>query len=505
MPPRRATRLDAAADDGPREALHGALAEAERAMSTLLAAASAASACDADPLEETSLVRRVDALAVTLQSTRQVIVRDAMTALPLALPLPLAMQIWGLLPCDVRMRCREVCRAWRDALAEPRLWTVVKLTAAGGVVARITPALLLAVAARAGGQLERLHIAQAAELGAALTAVVAANTETLRLLRLKFGGSERATGIYDSGDALEEVLRAAPRQCVVEVNASLRYPVARTLLRTTPAPPFQALLRIRLLRIDGAGMNTGDVLALAAELAAHASLRELTLLSAPLRSFVALDAVVHAALTLRLTALKLVDCNMGVMSATALPRLLRGDALRHLTVVNSHYVVFDTHSAALLADALRSNRTLSSLVLIGIDLWRDVDAAAALFAALVGHASLTRIVLSGDFAAYEDEAAAGALLGALVAANSTRLCALDVDYNALGDIGLGPLVDALPRNTHLRELHCRCNQISDSFVHDKLIPSLAANTSLRLLSSSSFKADIFIKTRTAAMAAAARG
>ena len=66
--------------------------------------------------------------------------RDALTVLPLALPHTLTLRIWGALPCDVRLRCREVCPAWRDALAEPRLWSEVDLTETSGIVARVTPA-----------------------------------------------------------------------------------------------------------------------------------------------------------------------------------------------------------------------------------------------------------------------------------------------------------------------------------------------------------------------------
>ena len=98
--------------------------------------------------------------------------RDALTVLPLALPHALATRIWKSLPCDVRMRCREVARGWRDALAEPRRGVDLDLTAASGVVARVTPALLLAAAARAGGCLERLSLTYDRELQAALMVMV---------------------------------------------------------------------------------------------------------------------------------------------------------------------------------------------------------------------------------------------------------------------------------------------------------------------------------------------
>jgi len=47
--------------------------------------------------------------------------RDAATFA--SLPLPLAQRIFLALPADARGRASCVCRAWRDALAEPALWT----------------------------------------------------------------------------------------------------------------------------------------------------------------------------------------------------------------------------------------------------------------------------------------------------------------------------------------------------------------------------------------------
>ena len=106
--------------------------------------------------------------------------RDSLTVLPLALPLPLSRRIWSSLPCDVRLRCREVARAWRDALAEPRLWTELDLTMTSGIVARATPALLLAAAARAGGQLERLLVTNLDTMQPALLTVLHTNGTTSR-------------------------------------------------------------------------------------------------------------------------------------------------------------------------------------------------------------------------------------------------------------------------------------------------------------------------------------
>ena len=79
---------------------------------------------------------------------------------------------------------------------------------------------------------------------------------------------------------------------------------------------------------------------------------------------------------------------------------------------------------------------------------------------------------------------------------------LHVSDCALGDDGLGPLVDALPHNTHLRELGCMDYDMSAAFARDRLMPALTANTSLRRLISDNYEANEFISARTAAMVTA---
>ena len=79
---------------------------------------------------------------------------------------------------------------------------------------------------------------------------------------------------------------------------------------------------------------------------------------------------------------------------------------------------------------------------------------------------------------------------------------LHVSDCALGDDGLGPLVDALPHNTHLRELGCMDYDMSAAFARDRLMPALAANTSLQILQSGNSDADALVAARTATAAAA---
>ncbi len=82
----------------------------------------------------------------------------------------------------------------------------------------------------------------------------------------------------------------------------------------------------------------------------------------------------------------------------------------------------------------------------------------------------------------------------------------------LGDPALGPLVDALPRNTHLCSLDiARNGGISEAFAAQRLLPAVRANASLRELRASEVRnaapslatAVRLVKKRAAAEAAAA--
>ena len=182
---------------------------------------------------------------------------DALAVLPLALPHALAQRIWRSLPCDVRLRCREVCPTWRDALAEPRLWTELDLTATSGVVARLTPALLLAAAARAGGQLERLLVIYSEpQFHAALLLVFAANMDTLRRLRLECAPPLEHNLLYAKS---AELLRAVPRQCIVEADVAVRYEDAGQMLRNEPPFESVSLLSIQIVMNGDPAVSATDM------------------------------------------------------------------------------------------------------------------------------------------------------------------------------------------------------------------------------------------------------
>ena len=102
--------------------------------------------------------------------------------------------------------------------------------------------------------------------------------------------------------------------------------------------------------------------------------------------------------------------------------------------------------------------------------------------AFTGHPSLRNLRLPGNTP--PDQAAAGAALGALVAANAPALRILQVHNSNLGDAGMSPLLDALAQNTHLRELNCCNTGMSEAFARDRFLPAIRANASLRKLDAS---------------------
>jgi hypothetical protein len=123
---------------------------------------------------------------------------------------------------------------------------------------------------------------------------------------------------------------------------------------------------------------------------------------------------------------------------------------------------------------------LTSLSVHSSLLFRVPAAAAALLAALTGHPRLATLHLFGNRVSSDAQrAAAGASLGALLAANAPALTDLDVSSCNLGDEGLGPLFEALPRNTHLRILEADDNAPTRAFLRGRVLPALRANASLR--------------------------
>jgi hypothetical protein len=416
------------------------------------------------------------------------------------LPLPVVHHIFSLLPLQTRLRCREVCRGWRAVLTEPSLWARLQLPGASGAPAD-ADALLRCASACAAGGVQLLDVGGDCVSAEALLAAAAANAGALRELRVRARAPE-GDGAAITGMACGDVrtlLEAAPQLRVLDADRVRCGDVAAACSVLRGEPPF-APLRVRQLAVtatkrtsvaDEASVAELAARALAAQalaaaVAAHASLRALELSDVSLDAQAALDAVVDAALAARLRTLSLHNCLLSRASAPALARLLSSEALTTLVLRRSSRLL-DAHAAALLGGALAANATLTSLTLSGVSLWADLPAAAALLHALHGHASLRTLCLARCTLGLDDQAAAGACLGALVAANAPSLTHLDISDSRARDDALRPLFEALPANAHLQTLRCCVhNYVSEDFQQRTLLPAVRANASLRALPAGSW-------------------
>jgi hypothetical protein len=397
-----------------------------------------------------------------------------------ALPRSLALKIFATLPADERLRCALVCRDWHAMVTERSVWTRLDLSETSGVTHRVTPALLRAAAAKAGGALQALDVSgvlQHLQDGDALREVLAANAGALRELRCLKGLSGFEV------PQLEALLRAAPLLRVCEADLSFDAAEARRALRNEGV---FGPLRLRAASLWLYTTDAATCVSLFADVAAHPSLTELLLADADVNVPEVLGAFVDAALSLPLLrSVELFHCRLPPASAPALARLLGSSTLTELIIDHAAGdALLDAPGAALLGAALRANTTLTSLTLHCSRLWSNGAAVDVLLGALTGHASLRTLAIADEvwgMPSPEDELHAGALLGALIAANAPALTALDLSHSHLCDDGLRPLFEALPRNSHLRSLDCSYNSFSNAFAADVLLPAVRANSSLRTL------------------------
>jgi hypothetical protein len=414
-----------------------------------------------------------------------------------ALPHALALAIFSRLTVEQRLRCIEVCRGWRATLHDHAAWLQLDLSRADG--SECSEALLRAATSRAGGQLRSLRLARGVPaLQAALFAVAAGNAATLQELRISAPDGFSHRGVRD----LEAFLRAAPQLRTLEADVCCRKAAeAHLVLRNEP--PFGPL-RVLQLRVVARAATADAVLALAADLAAHTSLT-IVRLTLPLDAPAALDAVVDAALARHLSCVELSDCGLSPASAPALARLLGSDTLAELCIEQEEpWQLLDAPAAMLLSNALRANTSLTALSLSGIELWRDAAAAAELMGALTAHPQLRLLELSRNWPREGGlrAAEAGAALGALLLANAPALQELDIRYCGLGDEGMRPVVEALRHNTHLTNVDCSDNAMSEAFARYGLLPAVRANASLRQLVAATYGAEEAAASEAEALVAA---
>ena len=393
-----------------------------------------------------------------------------------SLPHSVALQIFALLPADQRARAAVICRAWRAIVAEPCLWTRLDLSPASGVKRPVTDAVLRGAAALARGALEVLDLGDCDTSPEAELEVIVANAGSLRELSWCCDDAVLKAGW------VEKLALAAPQLRLFQADTAASAADAIRMLRNEA--PFGAL-RLRTLDVENAvedAMSEATVLALAAAMPGHASLFKLSLNDVPLNTQAALDAVTAAARACRLHGLTLTRCNLSPASVPALARVICECALTLFHIDNDHVQLLDEPAAVQLADAVAANHTLTRFLLEAVGFWNNGAAAAAVMRALTEHPSVRMLALNHNDA--PDEATAGAVLATLVAANAPALQVLHLQACDLGDEGLGPLMDALPNNSHLRLLNCYNMSMSVDFARDRFLPAVQANASLRELRAS---------------------
>jgi len=419
-----------------------------------------------------------------LDALAQLINRDPATFS--SLPLPLAQRIFLALPADARGRASCVCRGWRDTLAEPALWTRLNMSVVRVELPRFID-VLRGAAGRALGQLCQLELSQQYVAWDVLLPVLTANAASLRELHLN---SVCAVVDMHALPPVEAVVAAAPLLQVLTAERMWRsWEHAPRVLRAEP--PFAPLQMrgVLTMRFDGqlgrvGGMEcVGSFAAALADAALQPALLHVCVQLADVSQLAVMGALADAALARRLRELTLQYCTPP--AAAPLARLLAGGSLAVLEIDSRASAVgtplCDAAGAALVADALRVNTTLTKLDLYDTFLYGDARAAELLLGALTGHHSLRELHINEADSTMHDCSAFGGALGALIAADAPALLVINCSGNSLGDAGLAPIVDALTRNCHLRELDLSRNGMSEAFARERLLPAVRANISLREL------------------------
>jgi hypothetical protein len=407
-----------------------------------------------------------------------------------SLPLSLLRLVFLALPADARGRASCVSRGWRDTLAEPSLWTCLDMSLVHVEEQRFH-AILHGAVACGRGQLQQLDLSQHRVTWGVLLPVLTANAGSLRKLHLRTAYASDAHAAWDNfrGSAtIRAVVVVAPLlRVLLAEDLSCTWEDAPLVLRAEP--PFAPLQMRGSLdvnfspeRYPAGGLERVRPFAVAlADAVLQPSLLRLSVWSADTAQPAVMIALVDAALARRLRELKLVCCTPP--AAAPLARLLAEGSLAALAIHPSGdgEPVFDAAGAVLVANALRMNTTLTTLVLFNARLCSNMRVAGVLLGALVGHRSLRELRITSEVVAVEYRSAFGAALAALIAADTPALQTFDCFGNQLGDAGLAPIVEALAFNRHLLESNVGNNGMSDAFAREWLLPALRRNTSLRTL------------------------
>lgn len=388
--------------------------------------------------------------------------------------------MWALLPVRSRVRCTLVCRAWRRSLDDPAAWSVCVFSETCPVDLRArNPSWLAAVTERACGRLETLVLEPDGFGSVSLEdvcTVLAANAGSMRQLDV-------GRIFWVSAERVQAFIRAAPGLTLLDLGTAGG--TADDGLLCLQRKEHFATARFHSLDIEAEEEDAPALLRFLTELEQH-KLKELRIDGDAAGLPGVLDAVASAVIACDAILLSLEIPRLTPECGPALARLLSSQRLRCLRIEGSAEVILDQHGALLVANALRTNRTLKVFKLQHTWLWDNKAAGVALLGGLTRHPTIQETISNlykEDEDAFDDDyrAVAGAALGALIAADAEALIILNLSALSLGDVGMRFVAAALPFNTHLHTLDISRNELSEGFVRDCFIPLLHWNTGLKAL------------------------
>ena len=317
-----------------------------------------------------------------------------------ALDVPTMREIFGYVPVDTRLRCREVCCTWRDLLdnAAPELWCFLDVSQPySGVSPRnLSMALLRAVAARTGGTFGVINLSNCGTLvydpePGCFNPELLSFLSELALMHLIWSDD-----IVPEVEALSQLFEAASLADKVCVNVYVRsFEQACSMLRHEP--PFCALCPHYFCVELSELAETHDWTTFAALLPNFPSLDRLNLSRVFFHEPEHFEAIVDAVIDMGVTCLLLESTTLDpATAAPALSRLLRLGSVQVLHVRQCPLtlpLLDDASFAAELAGALRNDTQLLDLTLGGIGLWDNVTTGNNIVAALRGHPKLRVLAL----------------------------------------------------------------------------------------------------------------
>jgi hypothetical protein len=224
------------------------------------------------------------------------------------------------------------------------------------------------------------------------------------------------------------------------------------------------------------------VLDLAAALPSHSGkIKALAVFQAPLRNGAVAGALLRSVAEACVCDVSFDTCFLTAASLPGFTRMLQAGCLERLDI-NNFAALFEAGPDLTAFCHTLHSFTLKELRLDTCDIWRDSPAAGELLASLVGHPTLRELSLLSNRVDNTVVArrTAGEQLASLITHNSA-LQKLDLDACILGDAGLAPIFEALPRSSTLKELHFSYETISREFARDVILPAVRANSSLRKL------------------------